>query len=267
MVFDEPLAHAIAMLVAEQSDKQLSSVFAELQKKLFANVESAVFNQLVDGQTDLSVNDGKSSDSSTNSPSLSTEASSTTKSRKAGQMISHVPALDLAEKAGATIAQACGEMQEEGSSKDLLVSCKMQHQGQRQSCLQGSLVDETVSQRKTRFSGFVVQVLPEQSSSLQGVVGHGHTTEQEMLLVQILTDGDAPPDDSQSPPLPPALLESSPIGDTPGAVEEFKEVGKQQQQKQQQQQQQQTQQQQQQQQPVASKKIARKSGLMREWSA
>ncbi|CAE8675461.1 unnamed protein product [Polarella glacialis] len=225
MDIDEQLAHAIAMLVAEQCDKQLASASADLQKKLFANVASAIFNQLVDGQIDMSVNDSKSSDSSTNSHSLSTEASSTMKIRRAGQMISHVPSQDLAEKAGATIAQACGEMQEEGSSKDLQVSRKMQHQGQQQSCLPSSLVDETVSKRKTRFPRFVVQVLPEQCNSPQGVRGRGHRAEQEMVLVQTLTDGDVPPAGLQPPPLPPALLESSPIGDTSGAVEEFKEAG------------------------------------------
>ncbi|CAE8678602.1 unnamed protein product [Polarella glacialis] len=63
MATDEQLARTIAMLVAEQCDKQVVALFTEIQKKLSTHVESAVFNQLVQCRVVLSASDGKSSSS------------------------------------------------------------------------------------------------------------------------------------------------------------------------------------------------------------
>ncbi|CAE8644530.1 unnamed protein product [Polarella glacialis] len=169
MFADEQLSRSIAMLVAEQCDKQVVALFAELQHKLFANVESAVLNQLVDGRTDTHQKSSCSS-STAGFATLTAASVSLVKSRTDGQSIFHVPAQAPSERSRSTP----GEVQPEDNSEEVpqeslqgqrqsglrVTPVDIDHsqgsgQGQRQSSLRVTSVDDIYKkrlQRKTSFS-------------------------------------------------------------------------------------------------------------------
>ncbi|CAE8693067.1 unnamed protein product, partial [Polarella glacialis] len=106
MAMDEQLARTIAMLVAEQFNKQVVALFAEFQNMLFTDVTAAVFNQLVECQVDFSATGGKSSSSLRPSVQLP----------------------DFSESACAILPKPLRHVQREDSSRDLEVSLKKQQE-------------------------------------------------------------------------------------------------------------------------------------------